>query len=215
MTRPQRITAAAAALMSGLILLLGACTVSTSSSDRPQSQQDQFERDRAVRYDLSTPPVSAQQLGVKEGMTSGAFNRVDDDSWTYELELPGGTVFTTQGFGHRVIVESGSSRMFSYNSVLINTVSADVEAAATELDKGVTLLGLDADLVRDWTAQARARAAEAGDKQVFAGQRQGYLAVDVTVRREERSERVVLNWNFLWDLQGPDEDTPASEAPGA
>ncbi len=47
-----------AALVAGLTLLLGACTVSTSP-DRPQSQQDQFERDRAVRYDLSTPPISA------------------------------------------------------------------------------------------------------------------------------------------------------------
>ena len=194
---------AVTALASGLTLLLGACTVGTSPADRPPSEQDQFERDQAVRYDLSTPPDNAQQLGVREGMVSGAFNRVGDDYWTYELTLPDGKVFTTQGFGHRVIVETGPSRTFPNNSVLINTVSADVEAAAAELNKGVELLGLAQDRVRIWTENARASSAEAGDSRVLTGQPQGYLRVFVDIRREELSDEVGLNWNFSWDSPAP------------
>ena len=46
-------------------------------------------------------------------MVSGAFNRVGGDYWTYERTLPGGKIFTTQGFGHRMIVETGPSTMFT------------------------------------------------------------------------------------------------------
>ena len=46
-------------------------------------------------------------------MVSGAFNRVGGDYWTYERTPPGGKIFTTQGFGHRMIVETGPSTMFT------------------------------------------------------------------------------------------------------
>ena len=98
--------------------------------------------------------------------------------------------------------------------MLINTVSADVEAAAAELDKGVTLLGLDADRVRSWIATARATPAQAGAARASIGEPQGYLRVDVDVRREELSDEISLSWDVAWDSPAPTEDTPASAAPG-
>lgn len=205
MTRPRR----AAVLAAGLVLSLGACTVKPTESE---SRQDQFERDRAVRYDLRRPPASAQELGVREGIASGAFNRVGDEYWTYELQLPGGKVFTTQGFGHRVIVENGPSRTFVSSSVLINTSTADAVAAAAELEKGVALLGLEEGPVAEWSARARAAPASAPDT-IFNGEPQGYLQVFVDVRRDNLTDDIGLNWDFFWDPPLPDGTGPASDAP--
>ena len=205
MTRPRQVGVLAA----GLVLLLGACTVQPSESE---SRQDQFERDRAVRYDLRTPPASAQELGVRDGIASGAFNRVGDAYWTYELQLPGGKVFTTEGFGHRVIVENGPSRTFVSSSVLINSVSADAVAAAAELERGVALLGLEEASVADWSAKARAAPASARNR-IFNGEPQGYLQVFVDVRRDSLTDEVGLDWEFFWDPPMPNDTGPSSDAP--
>lgn len=201
-----------ASSMTSLALTLGACTVDSSGTDRPRSQQEDYEREGAVRYDLSTPPATAQQLGVKPGRTSGAFNRVGDEYWTYEVMLPGGKTFITQGFGHRVSVENGQGIGLG-NTVLINGVSADVEAAAAELGEAVTLVGLDVQLVRDWTARARSSPAQDGDVQVIRGAPQGYLDVAVELRRQRLSDEVVMNWDFYWDPPVPDQGS-AAVAPG-
>ena len=184
-----------------------------STSDRPRSQQDQFQRDLAVRYDLTTPPASAQQLGVRDGEISGAFNRDGDQYWTYDITLPGGKVFTTQGFGHVATVDNGQPRTFPGNGVTINSRHADVEAAINELDKAVPLFGFNARDVQDWAAQARATPAQAGDLAGFIGKPQGYLTVAVEVRRSRQKDEVVLNWDFTWDQPDPTQSSSASTPP--
>ncbi len=110
-----------------------------------------------------------------------------------------------------MIVETGPSRTFTSNSVLVNTRSADVEAAAAEMEKGVTVLGLDAERVRSWIATARTTPAQAGDARVFIGQPQGYLRVDVGVRREELSDEITLDWDFAWDSPGISPTSPSGQ----
>ncbi len=201
-----------------LTLLTGACTVARSDRPDTASSQDGFQEAGAVRYDLSSPPATAQELGVRPGRTSGAFNRKGGPFWAYELVLPEGRVFRTQGVGHVVSIDPAPYALA--DKVLINSRAADIDAAQAELEAAAPVLGLDAEEVRQWAGRAAAvplTTTFSTESRVFLGTLPGYLAVDVEVRRDRLDEAVVINWAFTWDTDRPAVTAPpsASASPAA
>lgn len=197
-----------------MAMLTGACTVQTDPAGA--SRQAQFERDKKVRYDLSTQPRGAQRLGVKPGQTSGAFEPDGRDDWTYEITLPGGRLFRTRGFGHRVIVDPDQPG-FPYNGVLVNSLVPDIDAAEQDMLAAAPVLGLDAQRITQWATQAQATPLTASypdDSLDVVGTRLDYLTADVEVRRSEGHDDLVLNGDFVWGASaGTTATTPPALTP--
>ncbi len=200
-----------------LTLLTGACTVVPSERrDAGRISQDRFQEAGAVRYDLTTPPANAQELGVGADQTSAAFNRQGGPYWDYEILLPEGRVFRTKGFGHVVNVDPNP--LGRADSVLTNSRLTDLAAAQAELEAAAPVLGLDLTQIRDWATRAKRvplTDRSPTDNMNFLGPQLGYLLPGVEARRDSSTDEVTLNWYFDWNSRRPDQVASPSAAPTA
>jgi hypothetical protein len=178
------------------VLLIGACTVTTSDPREDDSRAvERFREQKAVEYDL-TEPRTAQELGVEPGRDSAIFDRDSSEYWDVTFQLPGGTTFTTgRAIAVGVFIDEEPAGLLNY--VGINVRALSVEELAELLQRDVTQLGLQPTEVQDVLGQLSRRDRDV--VQVLDGKSFGYLGTSVEVRTSTEHDRIAVNYQFGWE----------------
>jgi hypothetical protein len=194
-------------LLFSIVGLTGGCVAASSSDGIGPNDpgQTKFSHDRAVHYDLTTPPTPTQ-LGVPPGETSALFGRGPGDPlWDITFTLPEHKTFHVKAFG--VGVDFWPADQAAQNQITVNTsvnTNAEMDVA---LKQAITVLGLNPSEVAIWEHELAAYPlsnVNFSDNFVFHARKIGYLTIEVEARVEQGSPGASINYMFSFGPQpGP------------